>query len=125
MYIRTKDGVYKVSHYNDWATHKRKGATLIDGDKTSYIKNGNIIAQSENLEEVCDGFYIDFVNYKGFDKDKIGEPYTFEEFRDCFMAYRENEGTRYTHCEGYGFIKTNKGLIYVAKMDSEGKLVLI
>ena len=29
MYIRTKDGVYEVSHYNAYATHNRKGETLL------------------------------------------------------------------------------------------------
>lgn len=57
-YIRTKDGVYKVSEYNDYATHKRKDSTLVEKDKTSYIKNENIINQSENLEDLCDEFVM-------------------------------------------------------------------
>ena len=117
MYIRTKDGVYKVSHYNDWATHKRKGATLIDDDKTSYIKNENIIAQSENLELLCDGFYIDEGNEFSFYEENVYED--FEEAKEVFKKDFDNTSTL------YGFIKTSKGLIYVAKMNSDGKLVLI
>lgn len=107
MYIRTKDGVYVLSEAY-WAGNKDE-----------------ILAEADTIEELCDGFYIDFVNYKGFDKDKIGEPYTFEEFRDCFITYREYEGKGYTHCEGYAFIKTSKGLIYVAKMNENGELCLL
>ena len=117
MYIRTKDGVYKVSHYNDWATHKRKGATLIDGDKTSYIKNENIINQSENLEELCDGFYIDEGNEFSFYEENIYED--FEEAKEVFK--KEFDDTS----NFYGFIKTQRGLIYVAKMNDKGELELI
>ena len=110
MYIRTKEGVYKVSHYNDWATHKRKGATLIDGDKTSYIKNENIIAQSENLEELCDCFVL---------MERDAKPIIFKTLQGAI------NNKIYDDEIIYGCIWTFKGLIYVAKMDNEGKLVLI
>lgn len=109
MYIRTKDGVYEVSHLNAYATHKRKGETLLEGYKTSYIKNENIISQSENLEELCDKFIAkpcDTIQYwveRTLEKAKI-----------------------YCGVETiYGAIWTDKGLIYVAKMDDKGELCLL
>ena len=111
-YIKVKDGVYKVSHYNDWATHKRKGATLIDGDKTSYIKNEDIIAQSENLEELCDEFVYDY----GKDKDR---------FKNDSLALKILKANNNSKVNIYGCIWTDKGLIYVAKMDDKGELELI
>ena len=128
MYIRTNDGVYKVSHYNDWATHKRKGATLIDGDKTSYIKNENIIAQSENIEELCDEFVID--NWK-----EKGKPvYCFKYVKETNSAYCIDGGGYITlfipkmlecGCIIKGAIWTSDGLIYVAKMNENGELCLL
>ena len=110
MYIRTKDGVYEVSHYNDWATHKRKGATLIDGDKTSYIKNENIINQSENLEELCDEFVL---------IERNAKPIIFKTLQGSI------NNKIYDDEIIYGAIWTDKGLIYVAKMNEKGELCLL
>ena len=110
-YIKTKDGIYKVSHYNDWATHKRKGATLIDGYKNSYIKNENIIAQSETLEELCDMFV--------YCKSGFYEIYRQLDYTHYDKEYIKNGGTI------KGAIWTDKGLIYVAKMNDKGELELI
>lgn len=117
MYIRTKDGVYEVSHLNAYATHKRKGETLLEGYKTAYIKNENIVAQSENLEELCDGFYIDEGNEFSFYKENAYED--FEEAKEVFKKEFDDTSTL------YGFIKTRKGLIYVAKMNDKGELELL
>ena len=116
MYIRTKDGVYKVSHYNDWATHKRKEATLIDGDKTSYIKNENIIAQSENLEELCDCFVLKTTFIES------GNSYYGLYYYSDIKHFKVKEGYKGVW---YGAIWTDKGLIYVAKMNENGELELI
>ena len=107
MYIRTEDGVYKVSHYNDWATHKRKGATLIDEDKTSYIKNENIITQSENLAELCDVFVL---------IERNAKPIIFKTLQGAINNKIYDDETI------YGCIWTFKGLIYVAKMNDKGEL---
>lgn len=118
MYIRTKDGVYKVSHYNDWATHKRKGATLIDGDKTSYIKNENIISQSETIEGLCDQIvYNGYLYQVTLLNNRLIED-SFEELDEPITDEMIKEGI-------YGAIWTSKGLIYVAKMNEKGELCLL
>lgn len=98
MYIRTKDGVYVLSEAY-WAGNKDE-----------------ILNQSENLEELCDEFVIEWLptNHKDiFTIDK----YSKEVIKSCIGNNKTNV---------YGAIWVDgKGLIYVAKMDSEGKLVLI
>lgn len=118
MYIRTKDGIYKVSHLNAYATHKRKGETLLEGYKTSYIKNENIIAQSENLEELCDCI----IETKGHTGDYFHYTYTaFDEpSKERLLDDMINQDF-----EVYYAIWASKGLIYVAKMDDEGDLRLL
>ena len=109
MYIRTKDGVYEVSHLNAYATHKRKGETLLEGYKTAYIKNENIIAQSENLEELCDRFIAKTCDITQY-----------------WVESKLENAKMYCGVETiYGAIWTDKGLIYVAKMNEKGELELI
>ena len=118
MYIRTKDGIYKVSHYNAYATHKRKGETLLEGYKTSYIKNENIINQSENLEELCDLFIDEetkaiFYKHNGYVINwKTNMVYSLKALSESYHSVK-------------GAIYTDKGLIYVAKMNEKGELELI
>ena len=115
MYIRTKNGVYEVSHLNAYATHKRKGETLLEGYKTAYIKNENIISQSENLEELCDEYVVEII--------KLNFKYVWNERLNSKMEELKKNANKV--CNVYGAIWTEWGLKYVAKMDSEGKLVLI
>ena len=122
MYIRTKDGVYKVSHYNDWATHKRKGATLIDEDKTSYIKNENIIAQSENLEELCDEIVVEYKDC--CEKKTYLYNGTFDDLRKTHKYYYSYKFSSFFKYYGCIWVQ-GKGLIYVAKMNENGELELI
>lgn len=118
MYIRTKDGVYKVSYLNAYATHKRKGETLLEGYKTAYIKNENIIAQSENLEELCDLFIDEetktiFHKHNGYVINwKTNMVYSLKALSESYHSVK-------------GAIYTSKGLIYVTKMDDEGELCLL
>lgn len=114
-YIRTKDGVYEVSHFNAYATHKRKGETLLEGYKTSYIKNENIINQSENLAELCD----EYVYVRN--KPSLEKPLT-SLIRDISIIDKVRKKSNTTV---YGCIWTSKGLIYVAKMNEKGEFELL
>ena len=117
-YVRTKDKIYEVSEYNDYATHKRKGETLLEGYKTSYIKNENIITQSENLEELCD-LFIDEETKTIFHKHN-GYVINWK----TNMVYSLKEVAKHFHSVK-GAIYTDKGLIYVAKMNEKGELCLL
>ena len=79
-----------------------------------YYKDYN---QSDNLAELCDGFYI----------DKCKEEFLYDEiFDECWHDFNPYfKACAKNGIDVYGFIKTDKGLIYVAKMNENGGLVLI
>ena len=103
MYIRTKDGVYEAVKSHDGH---------IVGLWNPEVK---ILNQSENLEELCDCFVTKGNKHIVWDKQH-NKGIMFEQVKESYPNY---------HFEIYGAIWTDKGLIYVAKMDNEGKLVLI
>jgi len=117
MYIRTKDGVYKV--VDTYETKYVVGYTE-DGFEISIYKE-NVISQSENLEELCDEFVLieprddGGKKYSHRDKESFIRDYIGYEHIDIVLSY-------YTI---YGAIWTDKGLIYVAKMNEKGELELI
>jgi len=120
-YIRIKDGIFEVEKLN---LDKIVGAIqyhILDnilikrmyGSETHMYKY-KILAQADTIEELCDDFIL---------KEKMREVIYYHKstkFDDLKTIAMLNE--RYTL---YGAIWTIKGLIYVAKMNSEGKLVLI
>lgn len=111
-YIRTKDGVYEVEWNED-------GSCWCLNNGGAYFRKEDIIAQADTIEELCDEFVI-IERYgekryfhrdkKSFIKDYIGDKHI-----DMVLRY-------YTI---YGAIWTDKGLIYVAKMNKDGELRLI
>ncbi len=121
MYIRTKDGVYKV--VDTYETKYVIGYTEDDFEKVIYKEN--IINQSKNLEKLCD----DFV---GLIKDRNSDfiitkviAHSLKELKDSLKT-EFNGKTYYGKFDIiYGAIWTDKGLIYVAKMNENGDLELI
>ena len=112
-YIRTEKGIYEVVE----DSNKEWGKQIV----VKFPKNLNmkladvkdqIIKQADTIEELCDEFVVCY-------KDK--KPFTsiHTEIKNLLKEHNLSE------CEIYGAIWTSKGLIYVAKMDNEGKLVLI
>ena len=70
-----------------------------------------ILAEADTIEELCDKFV--------YCQNGFYEMYSKLDFAHYDKEYIKNGGTI------KGAIWTSKGLIYVAKMDNEGKLVLI
>ena len=106
MYIRTKNRIYKVESIlrdNGFV----KGYNVVE---MAFIRKDQVIKQSENLEELCDEF--------------VGVDNTCENGHQLLRAI-PYKCANFWNGGVYGCIWTDKGLIYVAKMDSEGKLVLI
>ena len=106
MYIRTKNRIYKVESKT---CHKK--AYFIDRYEEDVILKEHVIKQADTIEELCDRFVV-------IDKE------TKEVVNIVsFLAYAK----LWSYCKYniYGAIWTSKGLIYVAKMDSDGKLELI
>ena len=124
MYIRTKNGVYKIDEIKPYFLDEKQ-KLFINNELKIAVNEKQVIKQADTIEELCDEFidiiprengkaYHDHwewsVEEKRFNND-IGESVPFDYFSD-------NTYFR-------GAIWTDKGLIYVAKMNSDGKLVLI
>lgn len=120
-YIRTKDGKILIAPnlYNN-------GGRVLLSDPPMYetrnAKNEwgcvfchDVVKQADTIEELCDGYVvIDKGNYK-----------TLVDNRQLAYDYlRGVEGWCKTK-EVFGAIWTDKGLIYVAKMNEKGELELL
>lgn len=108
MYIRTKNRIYKVE-----STLRDNG--FVKGynvGEMAFIRKDQVIKQAETIEELCDMFVV-IENVYGKIYHSIN--YTL---CDDLRNDKDNEGI-------YGAIWTDKGLIYVAKMNESGDLELI
>ena len=106
MYIRTKNGVYEaLSEYEP-------------SEYTKIVYGSKVISQSENIEELFDEFVV-------FDKEqpngKLLYYKGFENLKKEFIDF-EKDKEKVVVC---GAIWTDKGLIYVAKMNDKGEFELI
>ena len=109
MYIRTKDGVYEVDAETD-TFYYTNIAREIGVVKTNRVK------EADTIEELCDEFVVYFECFN------ISHYFIYEKSYDELKREAEMLGHSYSV---YGGIWTNKGLIYVAKMNNKGDLVLI
>lgn len=113
-YIRTKDGriitfVPKEKYENDKAT--------FDWFVANYCGGGiNVLKIADTIEELCDEFVVIYEESKKFTK-----PFT-SAYCDISDVLKEHD---LSECEIYGAIWTEKGLIYVAKMNEKGELETI
>lgn len=129
MYIRTKDGVYEVLSEYDTP----ENTTLIsnpvaafdvkvtprtfNGSSIRIIYSNEVISQSENIEELCDMFVEKtktiFHKHNGYVINwKTNMVYSLKALSESYYSVK-------------GAIYTDKGLIYVAKMNENGELELI
>ena len=81
--------------------------------KNEYIShNGQVLKEADTIEELCDEFvFIDI----GIRQDK----------KYIFQSLKEAESKDFLYDKCYGAIWTDKGLIYVAKMNDKGELELL
>ena len=105
-YIRTKDGRI-VEYQSDFYK------TDIVCGKDGFIFKDDILKQADTIEELCDEFvWIDTENNHNI-KPKTGDGLW------CLCCdYKNGQNI-------YGAIWTDKGLIYVAKMNDKGELELL
>ena len=115
MYIRTKDG--RIAEVKENMTIKRCSENVLrlvyKDNRSICVLNGNddIINQSENLEELCDRFVV-------IDKEtkEVMNIVSFLAYAKLWSSCKYNI---------YGSVWTTKGLIFVAKLNDNGNLVLI
>ena len=132
-YIKVKkdDGeivIYDTNDYSDGFNFYTSKNALFYGDSNiSYL--GDIVKDSDKLEELCDIFIEEFPIYKGNNVVGIDHQiWLFNKERNRF----ENGFDEYSHkhfidnkYNFYGAIWTNKGLVYVAKLNNKGELELL
>ena len=119
-YIRTKNGIYEIKQYS--FTEKR-----------IYVKNhGKLnkkccLKQANSIEELCDVLIIKTKDYRGF-KGKLelvdlriasGSSVDLHDY--LISQMKPNDLFDFA----YLGIETDKGLIYVAKMNEKGELELL
>jgi hypothetical protein len=117
-YIRTENKIIKV--------RRNKWNELVD-KQGKYIAELEIINQADTIEELCDEFVMVW-NKKKFPYSTSRQYLSFAGYGDLKRDMREEENFGFYLNQDYiiyGAIWTPKGLIYVAKMNSDGALELI
>lgn len=109
MYIRIKDGIYKVESET---CHKQ--GYYIDRYEEDVILKEQVIKQADTIEELCDEFVVNF--------ECFNRSYYFVYENSYDELKRDVQTIQYS---AYGAIWTDKGLIFVAKMNDKGDLELI
>ena len=111
-YIRTKDGkVIDLTRYDNKTSPVGKAfglITLIDKKRICDLEifEKDIINQADTIEELCDEFVCEWNVYPAL----------------CLLLKRVPKDKQKNI---YGAIWTDKGLIYVAKMNDKGELELL
>ena len=106
MYIRTKNRIYKA----ECETCNKQGYYIDEYDCDVILKR-QIIKQADTIEELCDRFVV-------IDKEtkEVISIVSFLEYAKLWAPLKYDI---------YGSVWTDKGLIYVAKMNDKGDLELI
>lgn len=109
-YIRTKSKIYEVE--SEFLDNEGKwvGYNIVGNDMAIILRT-QVIKQADTIEELCDEFLI-------MDNERCME--IFSNYDNL-----KNSGWYRSDIDIYGAIYTNKGLIYVAKMNEKGDLELI
>lgn len=83
------------------------------------IGKNNVLKQANTIEELCDEYVVFYGNTYHVTRKYEERDLTPQKIKYNLFTWGVKE------YEIYGAIWTDKGLIYVAKMNSEGKLCLI
>lgn len=110
MYIRTENHIYLI--HKDISYGGNKIYKIYNHD---FSIIGNDFKVADTIEELCDEFVVDWLPTNHKDIFGIDE-YSKKVIESCIGNNKTNV---------YGAIWTSDGLIYVAKMNEDGKLELI
>ena len=109
MYIRTKDGVYKIDEVKPYFLDEKQ-KLFINNELKVAINEQRVINQSENIEELCDEF--------------VGVDKTCENGHQLLRAV-PYKCANFWNGGVYGAVWCEWGLKYVAKLDDKGELHLL
>ena len=108
MYIRTKDGRIMEITLEEMSLPTKIGIHTEECVEGEYL-GVEVIQQADTIEELCDMFVF-----------RVGENVIIDQDNDKFFR-----GNWKCYDTIYGAIWTDKGLIYVAKMNEKGELELL
>ena len=114
-YIRTKDGIYDLDK-SIW--YEFTGRKVRMPYCEEYEKQPGLCKTVETIEELCDEFVLDHPLFGDNCKCLY---HSFEKAKNGIKKRSDNAHNLYDFII-YGAIWTDKGLIYVAKMNKEGEL---
>ena len=121
-YIRTKDNIYEIHSYYYYSTSEDDktydvGSRITEDEIVlKYVETKDVIKQGDTIETLCD--YLFYKNREG--KILIKElpfDYGLASIKSSLLAKQISDVKL--------AILTDKGLTYVAKMNEEGKIVLL
>lgn len=140
-YIRTKNGIYEVIKNELGECIKIDGGFILLDDIRLIEQN---IREADTIEELCDGFIgittKEYPNRPDIEPNinYFQKPFEFmydnniiKHLKLIDVELRNQNGWSYStkkwfeYCDIYGFVRTSKGLIYVAKLNENEELVLI
>lgn len=113
-YIRTKDGIYERITVVRQLIKDYEVAVF--NPNTANLEP--IINQADTIEELCDEFIVVHENGNHVIQKKVGNG--LKDMDKDYPKYLERNNQFF-----YGAIWTDKGLIYVAKMNDKGELELL
>ena len=108
-YIKTKNSIWTYEGF-------------INSDYYLIFGDEDVVAQADTIEELCDEFVIHYAY--GFHLIDIYKNKNVS-FKDDYDYGFKLSMALENHWDIYGAIWTDKGLIYVAKMNNEGELELL
>lgn len=106
-YIRTENGIYELKENDATQTPEEVQIALMTCNYKS----------ADTIEELCDEFVVKHINNE--------KPYITDNYQKHDLLKDRQKAYEYGVEIVYGAIWTNKGLIYVAKMNENGELELI
>lgn len=121
-YIRT-DG----NHIYERIEQRIMKSVYFGGEQYRHNLNSeweNIVEQADTIQELCDGFYIDVD--LNVERNFEYAFHHFEHFAKTMKSFKTTSKVMVKRLGGgYGYIRTDKCLLYVAKLNDKGELELL
>jgi len=124
-YVRTPTGIYEFP--KGFTTFVWNNKTLLENEEHIVWTGGEVIAQADTIKELCDEFVVKWDD-KMFPYSTARQYERFSGYGDLKRAIRIEKENGLLLNKDYtikGVIWTDKGLIYVAKMNDKGELELL
>ena len=130
-YIRTEDGIFTLITKDDSIFELNGKKYYCVEERISSFEESKIIKQADTIEELCDEFVFlnkveglvdktHVITFENMPNHHFTEPTTAEKMNYIYKRYDDDDLENI-----YGAIWTDKGLIFVAKMNDKGELELL